>query len=123
MIIHGREGSLTIGTTAVSGIESWSLHLTTASKAYVANNTGGWEKSLALAQRGEGSFSLLLDSQASCPLAQGETVTLELAANTGDHYQLTALVMSTSLTVDVRGGNVLRLQVTFRSSGVVTSTF
>ncbi len=118
-VLSGKDGSVWIAGQRVAMVLWWELTKRASSKAYVANDTGGWRRRVAGVKDSAGRLELKFPAASSPPLEEGQQVMLQLHLDSSgqNYYELPALIERISSRVDIATGEAIGWVVDFVGTG------
>ena len=122
-VLSGKDGTLRLGGAEVLHLTFWQIEKTAANKPYAANDTGGAKRRLSGAKDCTGRLEVKATDSAKVPVAEGDTVALALHVDgSGDnYYELSAIVDSVRVEVNVSEGRPVAYGIRFSASGPITA--
>ncbi len=120
-VLSGKSGTLYIGAGEITPVSNWKLVTTSANPEYAANDTGGWKQRAAGVCDAAGSFEVKASDNLNCPVAEGDTPTLELHldASGENYYEVPAIIDKMSVDVDINRGEIVAYAIEFSGNGPI----
>lgn len=119
--ITGKDGTVTADGADVAHVRQFSITETCESKPYTSSSNPGVTARLAGNTDWNGSLSVWADGGSlAAPFGVGDTVALELTADTGKHCTGDALITEITAEVDVAGAEIVGWQASFEGDGALT---
>ena len=120
-VITGKDGSVSVGTTNVTQISSWSISIEADTLEYTSFDSGGWKDMMGSLKSWSGSCEGFAGGNDSKLLAVGTEVQLVLVEGTGGTtYTGNAIV--TSKSVDASTAELVTVSFDFTGSGEVVES-
>jgi hypothetical protein len=122
-VLSGKDGTLRLGGAEVLQLTFWQIEKTAANRAYAANDTGGAKRRVSGAKDCTGRLEVKATDAAKVPVAEGDVVALALHADaSGDnYYELSAIVDSIRVEVDISEGKPVAYGIRFSADGPITA--
>lgn len=110
-------------STDVVHVLGWTWNESCATSRRATSDTSGYKKTWAGSKMASGEIRVLHNEAAAAPaLKAGDSTTLNLYTDASDHIDLTAIINSRSLEVDIDEGAVIAETLGFESDGSWTET-
>ena len=121
-VLSGKDGTLYLGTEEVTPVTNWRLEKTSANKPYAANDTGGARGRVPGVKDCTGRLEVKATDSGKVPVAEGDAVALALYADGSgeNYYELSAVVDSVRVEVNVSEGRPVAYGIRFSASGPIT---
>ncbi len=121
-VLSGKNGTLNLGGAQVAPVSNWRLIVTSNNPNYAANDTGGWKQRAAGVRDSSGSFEVKVNDSGHCPVAEGDSVALELQldGSGNNYYAVAAIVDKIEVNVDISAGQIIAYLIDFSGNGPVT---
>ncbi len=122
-VLSGKNGTLRLGGAEVLHLTFWQIEKTAANRAYAANDTGGAKRRVAGVKDCAGRLEVKATDAAKVPVAEGDAVALALHADDSgeNYYELSAVVDSVRVEVDVSEGKPVAYGIRFSADGPVAA--
>ncbi|MGQ9576490.1 MAG: hypothetical protein ACUVUC_14350 [Thermoguttaceae bacterium] len=120
-ILSGKDGTVRLGQAELLEVTFWQLEKTACNRSYTANDTGGARVRVAGATDCRGRLVVQATESAKIALAEGDLVrlTLHVDGSGENFYELSAIVDSIRLQVDISEGRPVGYAIGFSGSGPI----
>ncbi len=122
-ILSGKDGTVRSAGAEILQVVHWQIEKTAGNRAYTANDTGGARKRVPGAKDCAGRLEVKATDSGNVSVAEGDVVALELHADdSGDnYYELSAIVDSIRVEVDISEGKPVACAIAFSGNGPVAA--
>lgn len=121
--LSGKNGKITIGSSDLAEITSWSFNPTSNNPAWASSSNAGYKVREAGVKDGSGSFEGKYDKadQINDRITVGDKVTLLLYIDASSFFSVPAIIDSISYEVDIDDGEIVSFTCDFSTNGAWTN--
>ena len=121
-VITGKDGSVSVGTTNVTQITSWSISIEADTLEYTNFGSGGWKENMGSLKSWSGSIEGFADTAQAATIAVGTEVDITLVEGGTGSSTYTGAAIVTSKSVDASTAELVTVSFDFTGSGALTES-
>jgi hypothetical protein len=116
-VFSGKNGKVLAGASTVLDVTKWEFNDEANTHRYASSATGGYKKTVAGTQQGDGSIDYKQSDSSQPTLRSGMSVTLKLYEDTTHFWIVPAVIKSNKRSVDIDSGEEVGGTASFESDG------
>lgn len=121
-VITGKDGSVSVDSTNVTLITSWSISIEADTLEFTNFGSGGWKENMGSLKSWSGSIEGFADTAQAATLAVGSTVTVVLVEGGAGSTTYTGDAIVTSKSVDASTADLVTVSFDITGSGTMTES-
>ena len=121
-VITGKDGSVSVDSTNVTLITSWSISIEADTLEFTNFGSGGWKENMGSLKSWSGSIEGFADTTQAATLAVGSTVTVVLVEGGTGSTTYTGDAIVTSKSVDASTADLVTVSFDITGSGTMTES-
>jgi len=121
-VITGKDGSVSVDSTNVTLITSWSISIEADTLEFTNFGSGGWKENMGSLKSWSGSIEGFADTAQAATLAVGSTVTVVLVEGGTGSTTYTGDAIVTSKSVDASTADLVTVSFDITGSGTMTES-
>ena len=121
-VITGKDGSVSVDSTNVTLITSWSISIEADTLEFTNFGSGGWKENMGSLKSWSGSIEGFADTAQAATLAVGSTVTVVLVEGGTGSTTYTGDAIVTSKSVDAATADLVTVSFDITGSGTMTES-
>lgn len=121
-VITGKDGSVSVDSTNVTLITSWSISIEADTLEFTNFGSGGWKENMGSLKSWSGSIEGFADTAQAATLAVGSTVTVVLVEGGTGSTTYTGDAIVTSKSVDASTAELVTVSFDITGSGTMTES-